>query len=113
MMCRKKLGKKWLVAALLLAVFVTSFGSGVTTKAAVTQQTKVTAAKKTEVKKAYGKFAKKLQKKTGKKLYYAMTNASANGMPILLISDQDEVFGRHKKQAIAAKVIEQITLQME
>ena len=107
-MCRKKSektsGKKWLAIALLMAVVVSSLGSGMTTMAATKKKADVTAAKKTEVKKAYGKFAKKLQKKTGKKLYYAMTNASANGMPILLISDQDEVFGRHKKQAIAAKV---------
>lgn len=106
MMCGKKLGKKWLAVALFLAVLVASLGSGVTTKAAVKQQTKVTAAKKAEAKKAYWKFAKKLQKKTDKKLYYAMANASANGMPILLIGDQDEVFERHGKQAqaIAAKV---------
>lgn len=107
-MCRKKSektsGKKWLAIALLMAVVVSSLGSGMTTMAATKKKADVTAAKKTEVKKAYWKFAKNLQKKTGKKLYYAMTNASANGMPILLISDQDEVFGGKKKQSVVAKV---------
>ena len=69
-MCRKKSektsGKKWLAIALLMAVVVSSLGSGMTTMAATKKKADVTAAKQTEVKKAYGKFAKKLQKKQAK-----------------------------------------------
>lgn len=98
----KKSGKRWLAAALLMAVVISSLGNGMTAIAAVKKNTDVTTTEYTEEQKAYCEFAQKLQAKTNKKLYYAVINASATGAPVLLVSNS--VFGKKKKQSVAAEV---------
>lgn len=105
-MCRVKGNKKWLAVVLFFAVIAASMGRGVTSQAAgksTKQGTNVSAAKKAKAQKAYKKYAQQ-QAKSGKQLYYAIVNASANGMPVLLISKSTDVFGTKQKFAVTAKV---------
>lgn len=103
-MCRKKISKKCLAVILFLAVIVASLGRGETSQAAekhIKQGTSTATAKQTKIRKAYKEFAKQ-QAKSGKQMYYAIVNASANEMPVLLLSKNSWIFG--KKLAIEAKV---------
>ena len=89
-MFQRKVTRKGLAALLVFSVVVSVFGGSVA----------VNAAGKEKYKSSYLQFAKQQQKKTKKKLYYAIINASDGRMPVLLVTTADAWMKSSKKCGI-------------
>ena len=92
-MFQRKVTRKGLAALLVFSVVVSVFGGSVA----------VNAAGKEKYKSSYLVFAKQQQKKTKKKLYYAIINASDGRMPVLLVTTAD-AWMKSSKNAVYASV---------
>lgn len=76
-MFQRKVTRKGLAALLLFSVAVSVFGG----------KSSVFAAEKEKYRSSYLQYVKQQQKKSQKKLYYAIINASDGKMPVLLVTD--------------------------
>lgn len=92
-MFQKKMTVQGLAALLLFSIAVSAMG----------WQTPAAAAGKERYRSSYIRFVKQKQRKTKKKLYYAITNASKDGMPVLLVTTSG-AWMKSGKNAVQADV---------